>query len=496
MLPSILIAAASVTAAVAGWTWRRELSRETAPLGLLAFGMLLLLLFQAAGSVASMLQEPWNFIRLAPSLALIGKEPLYPGADEGPILGWIYGPLLPWLNLPAVLIPHPVGALTAAGILNEILLLLPLLRICTAAMPPTPSGRMQALILLAVLHAGLLCIPASQYWLRNVHADTPALGFSLAGLIALMEADPLKPIGGRRLLAAGTLMVLGVLGKQTAIGVIPAALGFAGLRDGLRAAGLLAAATAGAGALLGAVCLIGFGAHAFWLNVVRIPSAHPWEGPFREWGLELLEQVLVPLGLLLVALWRGGSEGKDWRDRLRQRPWPLLLLAAATMVPLSLAGRAKVGGYQNAYHSVYFLMAALAWVLAARLGRARPGLIAGTAAAAILLGTGIYSTPRPTFEDSRLAREYRFAQAQRGQVWMLDNPLATAYSDGLLYHQGYGVYDRILARVVPPASVLATHRPAALRWVSAPGHPFWQPEGLMKIPSPGPGLGNPWYRLP
>ncbi len=509
MLLSILIAATVLTAAAAGWGWRRSFprgSREHLLLALLGGAALFLLLLRAAHGVGMMLGDSWNFIRLAPSAALLQQAGLYAAESEGAILGWIYGPVLPLLNLPAVLLPDPVSALVAAGIVNEALLLLPLLGLAWGALPGDPAGRIKGVLLLAALQALMLQVSASRSWLQNVHADTPALALGLLSLVVILGGEASRPLSRRRVLLSALLAAASVYGKQVEIGLLPAPLLFLWARDGRRQALTYSLCVAAFGALGLILSLACFGASAFLLNFLLVPARHPWDGSLLLWTGDLLEQssglLLLFLGLVLLDS-RLQPRSMGLRDWILSRPWCLPAAAALFMLPTSLMGRAKVGGFDPAYHALYYLAAAAGLAAARLLAEGRPPLLLRAAPVALLAaalagfgagGSGAAAV-EASFRNSRLEREYRFACAHPGEVWFLANPLVTLYSDRRLYHQGYGVYDRLLAGRPPSEAQLAAHRPPRLRWVSGPGAPFWSPPGLAPTAPPD-GLSESGWSTP
>jgi hypothetical protein len=270
----------------------------------------------------------------------------------------------------------------------------------------------------------------------------------------------------------------------------------------------MALALAVLGALSLLLCVLAWGWEAVFLNLWRVPAGHPWAAP-GALGLAIAIElfldackgaVMAFLGMAACDGWVGGRGG-GLRRWLADRPWMLPASAAALIFPVSLVGRIKVGGDDNSFHSVYFMAAAAGMIAARWVSESRPAALRKSVPVAATLitivGTALYDRgPQALdvqFRESLLRREYRFAREHRGEVWFGADPLATIYTDGKAYHQGYGVFDRFLPNLPPTPRQLREHLPPRLRWVSTPPPPFWRPDGLVPIATP-PGLeGTSWF---
>jgi hypothetical protein len=294
-------------------------------------------------------------------------------------------------------------------------------------------------------------------------------------------------------------MAAGVFSKQNEFFTLAAPIAFLAARDGRRGAIRMTGALAAAGFTGFLLCLATIGWDALFLNMWVVPAGHPWSragaGYVGQVALQFFLQISGFLALFgaLLALGRRSAQGPG-------RPWALPALAAALIFPISVLGKVKVGGEDNSNHPVYYLLAAVGMAAAALMRSERPAFRLGVPAAvlaAVLVAAAAYAEdPQPLAARAaanRLEEEYRFALQHPGEVWFASNPLVTLYTDRKLYHQGYGVYDRTLARQPPTTKHLREYLPERLRWVSTPGTPFWMPEGLASIPAPE-GIHNLlWY---
>jgi hypothetical protein len=264
------------------------------------------------------------------------------------------------------------------------------------------------------------------------------------------------------------------------------------------------------GTLGASLCVSAFGWNAVFLNLWQVPARHPWAIGLKGFalvGLEFLEHAsgfIVLFACLWVLDLRFRSQPSTFRESILARPWIVPAAAALLALPISLMGRLKVGGDINAYHSIYYLIAAIG-MMAARLtsleNRCSVGIRIGCLSLTILGNIFLFfhhpglMRTEFLFRNSRLEAEYRFALKHPGEVFFASDPLATLYSDRKLYHQGYGVYDRVLANFPPSSRQLREHIPARMRWVMTPGAPSWVPDNLVPIPAPQGLEGPDWFEM-
>lgn len=491
----ILLAATFSAAGAAVWKWGKRGEPGNTAAALTGPPALFSIFLLATMSVAHMLTDVWSSVRLAPSVSMLRGYRLYYPEGEGPILGWIYGPVMPLLQLPAAALPNPMAAIVAAGILNDALFLLPLLFLIWSVLPRSLPDRMAGILILGTLQGLMMHVETTLYWLRQIQVDTCAIGLALLSLGVLLQADPSRPISRGRLWTSALLLCAAIFSKQTEFFLAPLPILYVWVRDDRRQALRMTLALLAAGAGGALLCGAAFGWDAVVLNVWRVPSRHPWIltgfAGFLEAGIELFHEsarfLLLFLGLAVFDL-RCGPKTSTLRERVRTRPWLVPAAGALLLLPISLMGRLKIGGDVNASHFLYFLIAAIGMLTArvisvetlSRFQRWAPVL------ALFLLGTSCYFafSGGIRFGDSPLERDYRFSQEHPEEVWFGANPLVTLYTDRKLYHQGYGVYDRFLANYPPPARQLQEHLPARMHWVTTVGAPWWVPEDLVEIPTP------------
>jgi len=352
----VILGFASAVSAGAAWRWRAawRSGRRDALVVALALVSLVSLVLLAAAGVVHMLSDFWSFIRFAPSVAILRGYALYYPEGEGPLLGWSYGPVAPLLQLPAAAFPDPISAVVAAGILNEAVLLLPLLYLAWQVLPAGPAGRASGVLIVAALQASLLLVSASAYWLRQIQVDAFAMGLALLSGAVLLGGDPAVPLPKPRLGASAFLFAAAVFSKQNELCLVPVLIAYVGARDGLRAGvqWVLAAAIAGAVGLLTLVAFSGW--NAVFLNMWLVPTRHPLGKPgvqgIAEVGAVFLEQLspFIAVGLTLVlVLWKIGPRHETWRQWLLASPWILPAAGAVVMFPISVMGGVKIGGDVN-----------------------------------------------------------------------------------------------------------------------------------------------------
>src|SRR5438477_11036436 len=117
--------------------------------------------------------------------------------------------------------------------------------------------------------------------------------------------------------------------------------------------------------MISTILLAAFGPRAMWLHMVTIPASQPWReagaGFFSRtgallWALAIFvadcdEAIALPLGPTLILLAAGLLRGRDsragWRVWLREKLWLVLPFNALLLIPASLLGFVKGGGYVN-----------------------------------------------------------------------------------------------------------------------------------------------------
>jgi len=405
----------------------------------------------------------WNDIRLAPAFALRQGITPYPGAGEGPLFTWIYGPVPLFLNLPATFADTALGAIQTAWVINTLVLLLPLAVIFFGT--PELRARGPATGGLALALATLL-IPRPNLVFHVADHAAIAAGLLSCWCLALAE----RPAGAR-LAGAAALCALAVWSKQIAVFLLPAQLGWLALVAGRRTTLTYLAWVAlwGLGGLAGFSAA--FGWDHLWLNLVTIPGRLPWAEFWPRLALRpgsLAAQLILPALLLLGLRLRG-----TWpaRDTASGRFLQLAALAAAALTPIGLAAFLKIGGDTNVLHAWDYLMPALLVAWLAREPADSPGTPARlllVVVAALGLRAGDLGSLRPRPWTAHFTTAGELGAAQQGALWFPQNPVLSFYAGGRLWHSEDGVVTRYLAGVAVHAPDFRRDLPPDLAGVAYP----------------------------
>ena len=412
---------------------------------------------------------PWSDARLAPTIGLWKGWPLYSPADAGPINGWLYGPVAALLWSPAALADTPTTALRIAGVIDVLLLALPLVLAATSARADDGARRWP--IWSALLGIGLLPLfYPTWYALYFLNADAAAVALGATGCVLL--ATPGR-VSSRRAHAAAAFTVLALWSKQVECLLPAAQLLWLALGSEAGAArrylGPLLIWILG----LSALFVIGFGPDALWYNMWTVPAHHPIPGGLRAWGGEAAAFFLMTLPLWAALAGFGLLLRRGHPSATRRLS--LFVYAALALLPLGAMASAKLGADRNSLHSVYYLIVAVVVALAqlgtsaeSRLTRGLRWLLPAGALAALLVATRQVSS-NPDFDRADTSAEaFTFAQERRGQVYFPWNPLAMLMADGAASHFEYGVIDRLYAGAkLTPARLVRDLLPG-LRWIAYP----------------------------
>ncbi|MGB0581138.1 MAG: hypothetical protein ACPGVU_15685, partial [Limisphaerales bacterium] len=141
-------------------------------------------------------------------------------------------------------------------------------------------------------------------------------------------------------------------------------------------------------------------------------------------------------------------------ETLKQHRWTLFVFIAVTMIPGCLMGEVKIGGMENSYHTLYYLLAALGlvayrWISSAEGERRQVALMGVYLVTAVIIGLQSKELvnllrARSVWQNAQ-QEVYEFAKKNPRQAIFPWNPLSTLYADGKVYHFEYGVYDRVFA---------------------------------------------------
>jgi hypothetical protein len=445
--------------------------------------LVVLMTMQLSLSIIRMPDRDWNAARITPSVAWTKGHDVYHPKDEGPILNTLYGPGTVLTFSPAALASTPTGAVLIAGTINVAAMSLPLLFLVMRIRIRETNDTDHCLRWLVwVLSCGAVYLShGPEYAIKSIHADAPAMGMMvLACAVIMLSADSLSV---RRLALSAFLAAFSCFTKQIEVFALPGLFFFIGLAFSWRRAFVYAALVTGWAVILAAAfgaTMGGIGDMMF--NIVEVPSQHGWKGP----RVSILIKSGVTLGmagifLLLMLLPFAGKAFSRKRtglastgEVLREHRWTLFVFVAFTMLPGSLMGEVKVGGLDNSYHTLYYLMvalglAALGWVADFPDERRRIALAGVYLVAAIMVGLRgpdlINLLHLRSVGDNAQQQAYEFAKKHPGEAIFPWNPLSTLYADGQVYHFEYGVYDRVFAGFQPSQEHFRKHLPKNLKYI-------------------------------
>jgi hypothetical protein len=431
-------------------------------------------------NVTSATGENWNDARLAIVAAWLRGYPFYTSEGSGIIIGNYYSPLGFLAFFPAALIPHPVAAIITGSLLAFLMNLSP----GVGAVMLWSRGQQEPreiLVLGSILFLGLLLITyATNYGLFMVHVEAPAIALMLWGIIFFARWW----MGGTTASLAFSAILLGsvVWAKQLGVPLSPTFFLMALLIGGLRPAIIFAIWS------LATLCFwfliltpIVVDWHAFFFDIWTIPAGHPWKGQITGAALERLHLLFgessfffprygLPYVLLMALVLGLNNCSKRSGDKSLRFAFTLTasaLIAALVMLPFSLLGWVKVGGWINnlAYSVQPVLFGLVIGGLALFQMARKAGLQWNLAAQSLIcacLVMGVIAL-RPTvgilvhpINASASAWELTvYNESKTGNVWFPEFPLSTLLATGHLYHHAWSVYAIFLAgKTVSPEQIV------------------------------------------
>ena len=285
----------------------------------------------------------WNAARLFPAMLMAaGRSPYFP-AMSGPATGWIYGPIMPMLHLPASLAPTITSAMVVSACINAAAFVLPILAVADYA--AWRCGFRRERLAIAVTCLGLLLAqPGLNNYLLWIQSDQVAIGLALLSCVFLAREN---------LVGAAALAVLAVWTKQIAIAVpLAHAVYLIALRreptDALRYIAWFAVI----GIAVSAVMVRLFGLEPLVYNLWIVPSGNhlkDWQTVWIANTLELLKEGSPSL-IVAAACWRVAGDFHRWPNL--NSIVKVLLTLAVCQLPFGLLAAAKIGGGNNSFHLV------------------------------------------------------------------------------------------------------------------------------------------------
>ncbi len=482
LLVGLFASGAALASAVSAFVWIRV--RRNSPWGnALIVASLPLCVYAVMTVVIVKTTHPgegiWTTSRLTPSVALTRGHEVYSTRTEGVVQMTMYPPMWVVSYLPVAVGATPAQVLRIGLILTLLFSFVPIVLLLVDGSPTVSQGILgSASFILASMWFDSL-----SYSLFLPHADAPSLGYAMGACWLTLRSGPLT---GRRVALVALLAWFSVLSKQVMAPILVVLplwfLVVHGLRPCLRLFGWLAVTGVGMAALL----VPFFGLEGVLFNVLTIPARVPWNAGHSRFVMAMavladLLIVSVPLVLLLTICAvasvtlrsRSSASTTGLGTFLGDNSWTLPAGVAICMVPISVLGRVKMGGYTNTYSpTTYFLLAAavLATIAVARRLRDHAGPIAHQAGlGAIALCAGILAvggTARVVFDADSPLRDHPSQQAydylvgEDSRVYFPMHPLAHLLADGSYLHYSPSLYDReYLAGIPLPSSQRQNHLP-------------------------------------
>lgn len=416
----------------------------------------------------------WNQARLAPLIGLKYGYSLYYPAEDGPVMGAIYGPISYFAYFPSLLAATPVPALLIGSVAASLYFFAPVAWIFTSGRFRRKQSLSLGLLLFTLFGLWTIQNAALRYTAFGIHADAPALGFGAAACALLMKRnESRRPVLFLVLAALST--VLAISSKQSIGFVVPIFLCFLWAADGKRSALQFAAALAVLGLAAFGLFSFLFSARALYFNMFAFPSHHGFGGgsmQIPDGGIAAAVKTLIEVGLRLWSYSRWillpaalcyilelrslkGSVKSGAREWIRHNRWVLFHLVALGAFPISVIFGAKVGGDINAfslhlYFSLIGLLLLTAQFVLEHENLARPALALCLLAGLALLPTDLASLDVRTLTanlwTSNTEQVYQYEKVHPGETYFAAFTLPVLMAEGRMYHFEYGVFDRDLGQ--------------------------------------------------
>ncbi len=403
---------------------------------------------------------------------------LYTPLGHGSVSGYIYGPIAALLYLPLYFVPSMNGSIFWGGILSFCATLLPAVWLYARARASAQEKLFMTLLFcfLAFHSASLL------HALFCIHADASALCFGALTCL-LIGQFPVAQRQTRLLIWAAATSALALWSKQVTLPLAGAIATYLLAMHGRKPAGRYLLFTGAWTLLLTGLFSALFGFGNLLLNMLLIPSRHPWETPRLFWTLHRKEFLIVAACFGWLLLYIRTHPQRLQQGKLRSwfslGTWTLYWWVSLWMAPVALSSRMKLGGWVNTLSYIfYFFMIAVPLALWEKylfpLASRRPvrakATIAASAAVMVVsmlrivladLGTMHALLPKVHMETA-----YRFALRHKGQVYFPNFPYLTLVSERAAYHYSYSVFDRELAGYPIPQRQIRDGIPPDLKYIA------------------------------
>jgi len=356
---------------------------------------------------------------------------------------------------------------------------------------PISNALLGILLYLAIVLTGFNEMRVFTHMIFSVHADAPALAFATMAC-AIVYGCRQEPTFSRIAWCA-LFATMAVWAKQIEVGIIPALGAYLWLAFGARVCIRFLILLAMVGTVFSVLVLGLFGVESTLFNILILPSRHPWyeaDAPGNNASvmgiLKWTWPVMVVLALAIIAwLSRPGLKIYSGRKFMRENPWVLFLIAACFMLPTSILGALKVGGFPNSFHFAHYL--ALAGIMLFMTVNRQSGKYflehaSGRLTCGIIVVLLLASIPDfgalnriNRIGENRMTQAWQVAQQFKDEVFFPWMPLSTLLATGNLYHYDYAIWDYSLGGFGRTAESFRENIPAHLRYVVYPSPVQWVP---------------------
>jgi len=476
-MSSILFAGCLVISLIVSLRWYYRAREHPSPESWMAFLVPPALVTMGAllyYRIYSSIFEDWNWIHLQPSFVWAKGLGVYHGAESGPVLNAIYGPVSVLAFAPAVWASSPESAMIIAEVLAMAFFFLPVLIALWAG-----AGERGRLLFAFFAFLCFSFIPFISSPLRsaafNVHADAPCLGIGALACVALYIRR--RHDDWLLLSVSAFLAVLAVWTKQVIFPLLLALALYVLIVDGRGVFFRYVLCLMVTGMLVSLILIWQFGREELLLNLVTIPARHPWrEEGFLPAVLKLGRELLIvsPFVLLSLSLHLSREErGRKFAEWARSKPWSLFIMVSLFMIPVSVMGKTKVGGSNNvlSYTLYYLVIAAIIALVSPRTGRllsrAKRLAIAIMAVFLLILIPGVFYRFAYAQHPPNYARvAYEFAKRHPAEGYFPRLTLLSLMAEGELYHDSTGLRDRQWAGLKIRKEHFDAHIPARMRLIA------------------------------
>ena len=291
---------------------------------------------------------PLNASRLALTFSLVHGYQMYYGADSGPVLSTIYGPITALVYLPSTVASSPTAAILLASLIALICFFLPILWLFLAQ-----ATTRQAVLFRLYTFIGFCFFTLSSDSLASsafrIHADAPALGLSLAACTVLYCRE--NKDNWLTLLLSATFAILAIWTKQVTFPILFALPIYLLLTQGWKVTKNYILCLIVIGLVISSILLLVFNPELIWFNIIKVPAGNPWTSDNKMAALLgtmriSLQKSLAPLTVILFytlyqVVFATKRSLKTW---LGQNPWTIVFCVGLFIFPISLLGYVKQGG--------------------------------------------------------------------------------------------------------------------------------------------------------